>query len=128
MKKYITIDREAGNVIDEFATLEEAKAAIESYEAEDRANDCYEENFYDIKECDETEAYEVWRVPNGRFGDFKNGDTSGCKWIGDGFENLKDAQELCDECQEDNDRYACSHHIAKTVRDGDFRLISFELA
>ena len=47
--KYITCDREAGNVIDEFATLSEAEAAIRAYEEEDRANGCYEENFYQIK-------------------------------------------------------------------------------
>jgi hypothetical protein len=48
--KYITCDREAGNVIDEFATREEAEAAIRAYEEEDRANSCYEEDFYEIKE------------------------------------------------------------------------------
>lgn len=47
--KYITCDREAGNIIDEFATLSEAEAAIRAYEEEDRANGCYEENFYQIK-------------------------------------------------------------------------------
>ena len=47
--KYITCDREAGNVIDEFATLSEAEAAICTYEEEDRANGCYEDNFYMIK-------------------------------------------------------------------------------
>lgn len=47
--KYITCDREAGNVIDEFATLSGTEAAIRAYEEEDRANGCYEENFYQIK-------------------------------------------------------------------------------
>jgi hypothetical protein len=46
--KYITRDREAGNVIDEFATREEAEAAIRAYEEEDRANGCYEEDFYEV--------------------------------------------------------------------------------
>lgn len=47
--KFITQDREAGNVIDEFATRKEAEAAIRAYEEEDRANGCFEENFYEIK-------------------------------------------------------------------------------
>lgn len=126
--KYITQDREAGNVIDEFETRAEAEAAIRAYEEDDRANGCYEEDFYDIKEREEIEAYEVWRVPNGRFDDWRKGITSNCKWIGDGFENLKDAQELRDECAEDDERYACTHQIAKTIRDDDFNLLSFELA
>jgi hypothetical protein len=48
--KYITQAREAGNFIDAFETREEAEAAIRAYEEEDRANDCYEEDFYAIKE------------------------------------------------------------------------------
>lgn len=48
--KYIICDREAGNAIDEFATREEAEAAIRAYEEEDRANSCYEEDFYEIEE------------------------------------------------------------------------------
>jgi hypothetical protein len=225
--KYITQDREAGNYIDEFATREEAEAAIRAYEEEDRANDCYEEDFYSIKEpvyatdcgdytliahiaeggeadehvdiyigraadghCDmivsdnasmwvvgnEDDAdinrshwdliaerigdidfnviraidtdladwlenrkaesgeevrattYEVWRVPNGCYDDWRKGITADCKWIGDGFEHLKDAQELRNACADDDERYACTHQIAKTVRDADFNLISFELA
>lgn len=47
-KPYITRDSEAGNVIDEFATLEEARAAIERYEAEDKKDGNYEPGFYEI--------------------------------------------------------------------------------
>lgn len=46
--RYITRDREAGNVIDYFSTLAEARKAIEAYERSDKAEDIYEENFYEI--------------------------------------------------------------------------------
>lgn len=46
--RYITRDREAGNVIDYFSTLAEARRAIEAYERSDKAEDIYEENFYEI--------------------------------------------------------------------------------
>lgn len=46
--RYITRDREAGNVIDYFSTLAEARKAIEAYKRSDKAEDIYEENFYEI--------------------------------------------------------------------------------
>lgn len=46
--RYITRDREAGNVIDCFSTLAEARKAIEVYERSDKAEDIYEKNFYEI--------------------------------------------------------------------------------
>lgn len=46
--RYITRDREAGNVIDYFSSLAEARKAIEAYERSDKAEDIYEENFYEI--------------------------------------------------------------------------------
>jgi hypothetical protein len=51
--KYITRDREAGNSIDEFATMAEAEAAIERYEAEDMEMGTYEPNFYEVAEIEE---------------------------------------------------------------------------
>lgn len=48
MKKFYTADRETGTHIEAFKTYEEAKKAIEAYEAQDKADDTYEENFYDI--------------------------------------------------------------------------------
>ena len=51
--KYITRDREAGNIIDEFATMAEAEAAIERYEAEDQAQGIYEPDFYEAAEIEE---------------------------------------------------------------------------
>lgn len=46
--RYIIRDREAGNVIDYFSTLAEARKAIEAYERSDKTEDIYEENFYEI--------------------------------------------------------------------------------
>lgn len=46
--KYIIQDRESGTVIEEVNTLEEAKAIVEKYETEDKAEGNFEEDFYEI--------------------------------------------------------------------------------
>lgn len=46
--RYCTRDAEAGNIIDFFATLENAQKAIEQYEEEDKANGDFEPDFYEI--------------------------------------------------------------------------------
>ena len=46
--KIYTADREAGNKIEKFSTIEEAKEAIAAYEEEDRKDGTYTPNFYDI--------------------------------------------------------------------------------
>lgn len=46
--KYIIRDREAGNIIDEFQTMEEAERQLEAYEEEDKINGEYEPDFYEI--------------------------------------------------------------------------------
>lgn len=48
LKPYVVRDREAGNVIDEFNTLEEAKGTVIEYEDEDRNNGDYTPDFYEI--------------------------------------------------------------------------------
>lgn len=48
MRKIYTADKETGTFIDSFETLEEAEKAIAKYEEDDKLNDIYEENFYDI--------------------------------------------------------------------------------
>ena len=48
MAKYIIQDREAGNIIDEFNTLEEAQQELEKYERQDKQDKCYSRNFYEI--------------------------------------------------------------------------------
>lgn len=50
MKKYAIQDREAGNVIDMFDTLEDAQKELEVYEASDIENGIYQQNFYEIVE------------------------------------------------------------------------------
>lgn len=52
MNKYFTADREAGNIIDEFNSIEEAKKAILAYEEEDREDGTYSEDFYDVVDED----------------------------------------------------------------------------
>jgi hypothetical protein len=46
--KIYTADRETGSFIDEFATIEEAKKAIEKYEELDKQDSTYEGDFYDV--------------------------------------------------------------------------------
>jgi hypothetical protein len=44
--KYITMDKETGTIIDEFATEIQAQNAILDYEIEDKKNGCYTPDFY----------------------------------------------------------------------------------
>ena len=55
MKFYVLQDREAGNIIDTFGTLEEAKAKVKEFEADDKKEDTFTEDFYEVIECDTTE-------------------------------------------------------------------------
>lgn len=48
LKPFVTRDREAGNVIDEFQTLDDARDAVESYEADDERDGNLTDNFYEI--------------------------------------------------------------------------------
>lgn len=48
MKNYIIRDREAGNEIARFETMEEAQAELNKYEAADKAEGSYSEDFYEI--------------------------------------------------------------------------------
>lgn len=47
---FVIRDREAGNVIDKFDTLEEAQEELRRYEEEDRREETYTEDFYEIVE------------------------------------------------------------------------------
>lgn len=46
--KIFTADRECGNIIDRFETIEDAMKAIKSYEEEDKRNGDYTPDFYDV--------------------------------------------------------------------------------
>lgn len=46
--KIYTADKETGTFIEEFATIEEAKKAIEKYENDDKKERTYTKDFYDI--------------------------------------------------------------------------------
>lgn len=48
MSKIYTADKETGTFIEECASIEEAKQLIAEYEYQDKINDVYSENFYDI--------------------------------------------------------------------------------
>lgn len=56
--RYVTRDREAGNEIEHFNTLLEARNAIEEYERKDKEDEIYEENFYEIYDTVEEEIVE----------------------------------------------------------------------
>jgi len=49
-KIYLVRDAEAGNVIDQFSSYEEAMEAIRAYEESDKEYGIYEEDFYEVKE------------------------------------------------------------------------------
>lgn len=56
--RYCTRDAEAGNIIDFFATLEDAQKAIEQYEEEDKSNGDFTPGFYEIYNQDTDEIVE----------------------------------------------------------------------
>lgn len=45
-------DREAGNVITQFETMEEAQKELERYEEQDKKDGTYTEDFYEIAVID----------------------------------------------------------------------------
>ena len=45
---YVVRDREAGNVITQFETMEEAQKELEKYEEQDKKDGTYSEDFYEI--------------------------------------------------------------------------------
>lgn len=57
--RFWTADREAGNKIEDFATREEAEAAIERYEATDEEEGTYTPDFYEVEEEEEDDDYEA---------------------------------------------------------------------
>lgn len=72
--RYVTRDREAGNVIDTFSDIIQARDAIEEYEEADKADGIYEEGFYEIYDRDNEEIVEA-RAPRTapRIRDARNG-------------------------------------------------------
>ena len=55
---YVVRDREAGNVIEHFNTVEEAKKTLERYEEQDKKDGVYVEDFYEIYDLDDEEEVE----------------------------------------------------------------------
>ena len=54
--RYVIRDRETGSgEMEAFATIEEAKAKIEEYEEQDKADGIYEESFYEIYDSEKEE-------------------------------------------------------------------------
>lgn len=51
--KYIIRDREAGNIIESFKTLEEAEKKLKKFEEEDKKDGIYIDNFYEITQLEE---------------------------------------------------------------------------
>lgn len=52
MKKLFTANRETGDIIEEVKSIEAGRELISRYEAEDKAEGTYEENFYDVVDED----------------------------------------------------------------------------
>ena len=51
--KFIVQDRQAGNVIENFKTIEEAQKALIQFEEQDKIDGFYEDNFYEIVTLEE---------------------------------------------------------------------------
>ena len=49
---YVVRDREAGNIITQFETMEEAQKELEKYEEQDKKDGTYTEDFYEIAVID----------------------------------------------------------------------------
>ena len=49
---YVVRDREAGNVITQFETMEDAQKELEKYEEQDKKDGTYTEDFYEIAVID----------------------------------------------------------------------------
>lgn len=60
---YILRDKETGNLIEGFKTLVEAKAALKKAEQEDKDNDEYEEDFYEIAKRNTKGTYDTYVPP-----------------------------------------------------------------
>ena len=52
MKKLFTANRETGTFIEEVKTVKEGRKLIAKYEADDKAEGTFEENFYDVVDED----------------------------------------------------------------------------
>ena len=48
---YIIQDREAGNYVDGFNTIEEAQEVLAQHEEQDKKDWVYVEDFYEIRRC-----------------------------------------------------------------------------
>lgn len=59
MKRYVTRESVAGNVIEWFNTIEEAKKAIHKYEEEDKRDGYFEPDFYEIYDNVKEEIIEL---------------------------------------------------------------------
>lgn len=53
--RYWTRDRESGNKIEGFATLEEAREAVKRYEEQDKNDGTFTEDFYEIYDAEKEE-------------------------------------------------------------------------
>lgn len=52
MEIYVVRDREAGNIIDYFPSMDAAEAALLDYEENDMKEDTYEPDFYEVAEVE----------------------------------------------------------------------------
>ena len=59
---YVVRDREAGNVITKFETMEDAKKELERYEAQDKKDGTYTEDFYEIAVIDQIKEVHIMKV------------------------------------------------------------------
>jgi len=54
---YVIRDREAGNIIEEFNTLQEALKELKNFELSDKKEGIFEVNFYEVAIINESSQY-----------------------------------------------------------------------
>lgn len=64
MKLYVA-DRGTGTTTEEVATVEDGIRLIKEYEEEDKRNECYEPDFYEVVTCRGEAAETVWSPIHG---------------------------------------------------------------
>ena len=59
---YVVRDREAGNVITQFKTMKEAQKELERYEAQDKKDGVYVEDFYEVAVIDQIKEVHIMKI------------------------------------------------------------------
>lgn len=101
MKKLYVADRQTGTTIEEITSVEVGIELIKGYEEMDKANDCYEENFYEVvmDGIEEGRVETVWSPVHGWMKDWYAVQTSSDDDWGTGSYSLEEAIEMAKQIE-----------------------------